>query len=73
MPEFVRLPLTLQVAARLALALLVTLLTTVALALWFYGQANLRSLEHHLIQAEKHFNGTLALRETEWERGAYNF
>ena len=73
MPESLRHPLTLQVAVRLALALLVTLLATIALTLWFYGHANLRSLEHHLHQAEKHFSGALALRESDWERGAYNF
>ena len=73
MPGSLRQPLTLQVAIRLALALLATLLTTVALALWFHGHANQRSLEHHLRQAEKHFNGSLALGEGEWERSAYSF
>jgi diguanylate cyclase (GGDEF)-like protein/PAS domain S-box-containing protein len=73
MPDSLRHPLILQVAARLALALLVMLFATIALALWFYAQANQRSLEHHLLQAEKHFNGALVLRESEWERDAYSF
>lgn len=72
MPEPQPHPLTRQIAGRLALALLVTTLTTIALALWFYGQANQRSLAHHLRQAVTHFDGALALRESEWERGAYN-
>ena len=63
--------LTRQVARRLALALLVTLLTTIALALWFHSQANQRVLERHLRQAATHFDGALALREIEWDRGAY--
>ncbi len=73
MQESLRHPLSWQIAARLALALLVTIFATVALALWFYTQANQRSFEHHRRQSEKHFYGTLALRESEWERGAYNF
>lgn len=73
MPAALRHPLTLQVAARLALALLFLLLTTIVLALWFYSHANQRSLDHHFEQAENHFHAALALREGEWERAAYNF
>jgi diguanylate cyclase (GGDEF)-like protein/PAS domain S-box-containing protein len=73
MPEPLRHPLRLQIASRLALALLVTIATTVALGFWFHWHANQRSLEHHLQQATTHFNAALALRETEWERAAYNF
>jgi diguanylate cyclase (GGDEF)-like protein/PAS domain S-box-containing protein len=73
MPESLRHPLTRQIAVRLALALLVTILTTVALAVWFYAQANQRFLEKHIRQAEKYYGSALALQEVEWERGAYNF
>lgn len=65
-------PLTRQIAGRLALALLVTMVTTIALALWFYSQANQRSLENHLRQAVSHFDRALTLQESVWERGAYN-
>lgn len=72
MAESLSHPLTRQVAVRLALALLVTMLTTIALAFWFYSHANQRSIERHLRQAASHFDGALALRESEWERVAYN-
>ena len=73
MPESLRHPLTRQIAVRLALALLVTVLTTVALAFWFYAEANKRFLESHLRRAAEHYAGALSLQDVEWERGAFNF
>lgn len=73
MLESLRHPLTIQVATRLLLVLLVMLLMTIALVFWSYEEINQRSLEHHIQQAEKHFVGALALREAEWKRNAYNF
>jgi hypothetical protein len=72
-PEAPPYSLTRQIVARLALALLVTMMSTVALGLWFYSHAKQRFLETHLRLSQEHYAAELSLKELEWERAAYNF
>ena len=65
-------PLARQIALRLALALAVMLATTVAIGVWFFVESNQRFQEFHVSQAARHYESSLALRESEWESAAFN-
>lgn len=72
MAEHLRNPLIRQIALRLLLALTVMIATTVALGIWFFVESNQRFLELQVSQAAKHYENSLALRESEWESAAFN-